>query len=243
MVFLVLAGNPAAGLIDTSHEQLEVRKLRTIRNFLIPFGASPRARPGACVVRATRESTTEMIALWNQEQRGREFAPVLDEGLLQHWLKGLGGLDDFRLVRRGGRLTGFCAAWDASAIKQIRLLRLSYGMRAATVAFNCLASVRGRPRFPRPGQALRGLYVCHVCAKTPDDLAALLADIHDQYRDSSSLYFDLALDRNDPLVGALRSFRSLTTDFDLHDGRIPIISGASSSPANDRCAYLDMSFV
>lgn len=243
MVFLVLAGNPATGLIDNSHGPLEVRKLRTLRNFLVPFGASMGLQPDAVIGRATPQSTAEMIALWNRVQRRRAFAPVLDEQLLLHWLQGLRGLDDSRLVRRNGRLTGFCAVWDASAIKQIRLLRLSHGMRAATGLFNVLAALRGRPRFPRLGQTLRGLYVCHVCAESPDDLAALLVDVHNQYRESGSLYFDLALDREDPLRAALTAFRPLTADFELHDARILTRSPASASPGSDDCAYFDMSLV
>ena len=243
MVFLVLAGNPATGLIDNSQGPLEVRKLRTVRNFLVPFGASMGSQPDAVVGRATPDSTAEMIALWNRVQLRRAFAPVLDEQLLLHWLQGLRGLEDSRLVRRNGRLTGFCAVWDASAIKQIRLLRLSLGMRAATGLFNVLAALRGRPRFPRLGQTLRGLYVCHVCAESAEDLAALLVDVHNQYREGGSLYFDLALDREDPLRAALSAFRPLTADFELHDARIPMGRPASASPGRDDCAYFDMSLV
>ena len=243
MVFLMLAGNPATRLIDTAPEHLEVRKLRTVRNFLVPFGATKGTQPDAAIGRATPESTPEMIALWNRVQRKRAFAPVLDEQLLLHWLTGLRGPDDSRLVRRNGRLTGFCAVWDASAIKQIRLLRLSYRMRAATGLFNVLAALRGRPRFPRLGQTLRGLYVCHVCAENPDDLAALLVDIYNEYRESGALYFDLALDREDPLTAALSAFRPLTADFELHEARIPMCRPASASPGSDDCAYFDMSLV
>ena len=243
LVFLVLAGNPATGLIDIAPGHLEVRKLRTVRNFLVPFGASMGTRPDAVIDRAVPESIPEMIALWNREHRRRAFAPILDESLLRHWLQGSRNLDDFRLVHRNGRLTGFCAVWDASAIKQIRLLRLSYGMRAATGLFNVFAVLRGHPRFPRLGETLRGLYVCHVCAQSPDDLAALLADVHDQYRESGSLYFDLALDRAEPLAAALSAFRPLTVDFDLCDARIPMRACASVSPGSDNCAYFDMSLV
>ena len=243
MVFLVLAGNPATRLIDIAPGHLDVRKLRTVRNFLVPFGAPMALRPGAVIGRATPASAPEMIALWNREQRRRAFAPVLDENLLLHWLRGLRSLDGVRLVHRNGRLTGFCAVWDASAIKQIRLLRLSIGMRAATGVFNVLAALRGRPRFPRLGQTLRGLYVCHVCAENADDLAALLVDIHNEYRESGALYFDLALDRADPLVAALSAFRPLTVDFELHDARIPMLRPASASPGSDACAYFDMSLV
>ena len=243
MVFLVLAGNPATGLIDGPRGHLEVRKLRTIRNFLVPFRATMELQPGAVIARATPESSQEMIALWNRVQRGRAFAPVADEQLLLHWLQGLRSLDDSRLVYRNGRLTGFCAVWDAGAIKQIRLLRLSYGMRAATGLFNVLAALRGRPRFPRIGQTLRGLCISHVCAENPADLAALLVDVHNQYRESGSLYFDLALDREDPLRAALSAFRPLTADFELHDARIPMSRPASASPGRDDCAYFDMSLV
>ena len=243
MVFLVLAGNPAIALLDNSRTPLKVRKLRTVRDFLVPFGAAKVLHADAVVGHGTPDSAEEMIELWNRVHHRRAFAPVLDEHLLLHWLEGLRGPEDSRLVRRNGRLTAFCAVWDASAIKQIRLLRLSHRMRAATGLFNAFAALRGRPRFPRLGQVLRGLHVCHVCAETPDDLAALLADIHNEFRAGGPLYFDLALDREDPLREALSAFRPLTADCDFYEARIPMTRPASASPGSDDCAYFDMSLV
>ena len=184
--FLALAGNPAMQLIEASPGdspgRFEVRKLRTIRNFLVPFGAPRGSKSGVVVSRATPESVPEMIAFWNRSHRLRSFAPVLDEEFFEHWLSGPLSLGDFRVARREGVITGFCAVWDASTIKQIRLLRLSTGLRVATALYNIASGLRGRPRFPRAGGHLRFLYVSHVCAERPEDLETLLAYVHDQYR-------------------------------------------------------------
>ena len=243
LFFLALEGNPAMDLIDNSPGHFEVRKPRTIRNFLVPFGSSKRSRSDAVVSRATPESIPEMIALWNRNQRVRAFAPVLDEKLLSHWLSGLSSLDDFRLVHRDGRLKGFCAVWDASGIKQIRLLRLAPGMRAATAMYNVLATVRGRPRFPPAGRHLRFLYVSHVCAEKAEDLEALLVNIHNESCEEGYLYFDLALDRADALAAALSGFRSMTVDFEIREARPPALRPVVAAPADDDCAYFDMSLV
>ncbi len=243
LFFLALAGNPAMDLIDRSPGHFDVRTLRTIRNFLVPFGSSNRRESSATVRRATPESVPEMIELWNRNQRARAFSPVLDERLFSHWLSGLRGLEDFRLVHRDGVLTGFCAVWDASAIKQIRLLRLSGGMRFMTAMYNVLAPVLGRPRFPSLGQHLRFLYVAHACAEKPEDLVSLLDDVHEQNREEDYLYFDLALDRTDPLVEALSRFRSMTVDFELREARTPTLCRSTASPGSDDCAYFDVSLV
>ena len=243
LFFLALAGNPAMDLIDNAPGHFEVRKLRTIRNFLIPFGSLKRSKSETVISRATPESIPEMIALWNRNQRVRAFAPVLDEKLFSHWLSGIGSLDDFRLVHRHSRLTGFCAVWDASAIKQIRLLRLSFGMRAATAVYNVLATVRRRPRFPPAAQLLRFLYVAHVCAETAEDLEALLVNIHNNNRLKPYLYIDLALDRADALVAALSCFRSMTVDFEIREARTPALRPVVASPADDDSAYFDVSLV
>lgn len=238
LFFLTLAGNRAMRLIDDSPGHLRVSTLGTVRNYLVPFGSAKRLTSDAGISRAKPDSIPEMIAFWNRTQRVRSFAPVLDDTLLSHWLTRL-NIGDFRLLHRHGELKAICAVWDASAIKQIRLIRLSRGMRVATAFYNVANRIRGRARFPEAGERLRFLYVTHVCAETADDLEALLLDIHNEYREEGYLYLDLALDRGDPLTAALTRFRPMTVDFELRESRI----AEAEAPAVAHPAYFDVSLV
>ena len=242
LFFLALAGNPAMDLIDDSPGHFTVRKLRTIRNHLVPFGAAKQSRSSSVVSRATAESIPEMIAFWNRNQRTRIFAPVLDEETMARWAARLGGMGAFRLVHRDGRLRGFCAAWDAAGIKQIRLLRLSGRMRLAVAMYNAIATVRGRSRFPPSGSCLRFLYVSHICAESAADLEALLVDLHDEKRTAGYLYFDLALDRDDPLAASLSRFRSMAVDFEIREARMGA-QGQDEVVSGGDCAFFDVSLV
>ena len=241
--FLVLAGNPMLLRMETDDAPFGVRNLRAIRNFLVLFGSRRSRTADVTVSGASRESIPEMIEVWNRVNGRRSFAPVLDQKLFARWLTSSLTLDDFRVARRGERIVGFCAAWDASTIKQIRLLHLSPGLRISTALYNLFARALRRPRFPRPGQQLRFLYVAHACAERPEDLESLLAHFHNEYRQGGYLYMDLALDRADPLVAALRRFRSIKIDFELWEARTPgPLSGTRSAPVHDG-AYFDMSLV
>lgn len=241
--FLVLGGNPMLQLMENGEGRFELQKLRSIRNFLMLFGSARGTRPEVTVSAATSEAIPEMIELWNRVNGRRSFAPVLDDELFARWTSSSVTLADFRIARREGRIVGFAAAWDSSDIKQIRLLRLSPFLRASSMLYNALAPVLRRPRFPRSGQQLRFLYVAHACAERADDLEALLAHIHDEHRRAGYLYMDLALDRADPLVPAVKRFRSMKLDFEFWQAQTPVESSAALSASADECAYFDISQV
>lgn len=241
--FLVLAGNPMLQMMKHDDAQFGAFKLRAIRNFLLLFGSTLGRTGDVNVSGASTQSLPEMIELWNRVNGRRSFAPVLDEKLFARWLSSSLMFDDFRVARREGRVVGFCAVWDASSMKQIRVLQLSPALSFSTAFYNLLARPLGRQRFPRPGQQLRFLYVAHACAERSEDLESLLASIHDECRQAGYLYMDLALDRGDPLIGAVRRFRSMKLDFELWEARTPgPLSGTRSVPI-EVSAYFDMSLV
>lgn len=241
--FLVLAGNPMIQLMENGEAHFALRNLRAIRNFFLLFGSSFGPSAGVTVSPASQESIPEMIEVWNRVNGRRSFAPVLDERLLARWTSSSVTLGDFRVVRRQGRIVAFAAAWDGSAIKQIRLLKLSPVLRGTTLLYNLVAGSLHRPRFPRPGQQLRFLYVAHACAERAEDLEALLAHLHDEYRRDEYLYMDLALDCADPLLAAVKRFRSVKIDFELWEARTPTMTSLARSAPVDDCAYFDISLV
>jgi hypothetical protein len=179
--------------------------------------------------------------LWNRVQAGRDLSPIWDGPSLLHHLDLTPGLAIERvwLAERGGRPVGFAAAWDASRAKQLRLLSLSRRLAWLRPAYNAAAQIVGRPMMPRDGEVVRFVYVTHFCAESPGDLRALLQRIHDDFIGSPYLYFDLALDVRDPLVGAMDGFRKTSLEFDLHW----ITRSNQEVPNATRPAYFDMALV
>lgn len=234
--FLALAGNPAFDNVGTSPDQFDARRIRSICNYLVPFGSLRSSSSEIVTRRATADDTAEMIALWNRVNARRMFAPVLDDSLFARWI------GDFILARRNGSIVGFCAAWDASAIKQIRLLRLSRGLAAFTKLYNVAARFMRRPRFPPVRECLSFLYVAHVCAEDPAVLGSMLDAVHDEHRTDGYLYFDIALDRTDPLSDALRGFRSMKVEFEIWQAVTPGRRTSGRLSSTD-CAYFDVSLV
>jgi GNAT superfamily N-acetyltransferase len=238
--FLVLAGNPMLQLMRGGEGRFGAQKVSSIRNYFLLFGSSRSQSSDLTITEAKTSSIPEMIEVWNRVNGTRSFAPVLDEKLLTRRTTSAIPLRNFRLAWRDGRIVAFCATWDAGDIKQIRVLRLNPALVISTGLYNAAARVLGRPRFPRTGDRLPSLYLSHACAERAADLETLLDHVHDEYRRSGCLYMDLAFDRTDPLVAALRRFRSLKIDFELWAAITP---GARPELPLDDFAYFDIAFV
>jgi N-acetylglutamate synthase-like GNAT family acetyltransferase len=234
--FLTLAGNPAFAQVGSASDGFRLRRIRSITNYIVPFAFNrARMQPGIEIRRASEVDLPEMAALWNDVHRRRTFAPVADATRF-------GAAEDFLVASKHGSIAGFCAPWDPSALKQIRLLRLSPALRLTASVLNILAAMRQRPAFPSAGECLRTLYVSRICAASADVLASLLGAVWERYHNDAYAYFDLALDRADPLTAAMQRFRSMKVEFDLWEAITAARAHTATLAPND-CAYFDMSFV
>jgi GNAT superfamily N-acetyltransferase len=250
---IVLAGNRAMSpLLARSEAHLRFRPIARLCNHSVLIARSPRSRASAdarkhapapvAFRRAKRSDAGELVALWNRVQPGRELSPVWDE---TSWLRQVDAtpglaLEQFWIAERGGRPVAFAAAWDASAIKQLRLLSLSRRLRWLRPLYNASARLLGRPRIVADGELVPFVYVTHFCAESADDFRALLARMHDELARSSYLYFDIALDVRDPLVRSLDGFFKTSLAFDLHS----ITPRGVEPPELGRGpAYFDMALV
>ena len=232
--FLTLEGNRAFRNLDRHR----VRRQRSICNFIVPLMTMRSGSRNVIVTRARPVEIPQMIELWNRVNRQRSFAPVLDEHLLDRWQCGDVAISDFRLVWKDNQLIGFCAPWDPSPIKQIRLLRLSPSLRILTALHDVVASLQGKARFPNPGEYLQFIYLSHLCADRPEAVAALLDEMHRDYSRTQHLYLDFALDRDDPLTEALNRYRFMTVGFDLWEANL-----TGRPRPIDTTAYFDVSLV
>ena len=192
-------------------------RFATLHVHAIPF-VWPRSTSvaGLTVSSARDEDIDEMGELWRRIAPARQFAPVLNAERLREWIDDAPGLSvhDYLVARRAdGRIAGFVALWDQSAIKQLRVL--GYSPRLATVrrVLNALAPVTRTPRLPNAGAAMPSLAALHLCVSQgePEVLRALLLHAYATHRGSGQLFFTLALDRRDPLGGALRGLLAQPT--------------------------------
>jgi len=176
----------------------------------------PERVAGLRVDSARDADLDEMGALWNRVAPTRQLAPVLGAARLRAWIDAAPGLaiDDYLVARRAdGRIVGFLALWDQHFIKQLRVLDYSPRLGVVRTALNALAPFAGTPRLPAPGGVLPSLAVLHCCvpADEPEVLRALLLHGYAARRGRGYLFLTLALDRRDPLRGALRGLLAQPT--------------------------------
>jgi len=216
---LVLAGNRAmAPLVAEAGAELFFHPIARIRNysvFVAPLGREHGA--GEVVVRpARRGDAADLAMLWNRT--ARELAPLWDETSFVRHVDATPGLGFERIwiAERRGRPVAFVAAWDASTIKQLRLVSLSRGLRFLRPAFNRVAPWFGSTRMPADGDLVSFAYLAHACGETPADLRALILHVRRELAGSRCLYLDVAFDARDPLASALEGLPKTSIDFDMH---------------------------
>ncbi len=215
---LILKGNRAMQpMIATGVAGMRFHPLATIRNFTLFRGNQRRIPAGTAVRCASMADLPAMVWLWNQQDGQRDLRPGLTvEGLRGKFARMPGfGIESFRIVERGGEVTGFAAAWDPHPLKQVRLLDLSTPLRMVRGLYNPLARAMRRAPLPRFGEHLRFAYVTHLCASRAQDVQALLARFDNELRGTPFMYLDLALDVRDPHMQALRGIARSSLDFEL----------------------------
>lgn len=135
------------------------------------------ARAPGAPERATLADLPEIAALLLRTGRERQFAPAwtletLEAAIAAGWLR----IDDFLVLREGGRIRACAALWDQSAHRQIVVAGYSAWLTRLRPLVNVGARLAGLPRLPAPGGQLRAAYLSHVAAADaePGNLVALV---------------------------------------------------------------------
>lgn len=171
--------------------------------------------PAGVVVRHAREDDLEdLVRLLGT----RDLAPAWNAAGFSAHLAATPGLslEDVLVAERGGRLVACGAPWDGNVVRQVRVLRLSPGLRCLRRLYDPAARLLRRPRMPADGELLPALSMTHLAAEEPGDLRALLVAAHRERSGSATLLLDLSLDRRAALAPGLRGFLTTHVDFDLH---------------------------
>jgi len=217
VLLTTIAGNRVVERMAQSDRAGPLYSLSTIALAAVPF-VQPRRIPadgGARCGPARERDRDEMVDLWNAAAVARQFNPIHSAESLMADMERAPGLEleSCLVVRdRRDRLVAWGAFWDQTALKRVRVLRYTNGMRAARLVLNGLASLMGSGPLPAPGGVLRVLNAYQLCARDSGDLALLLRQAYHRYRSAGYSHISVALDRRDPWRAALNQFWTLDTD-------------------------------
>lgn len=136
-----------------------------------------RRRAPTRVVAATAADREEIQAFLAARGRSRVLGEDFTGDLLDRRLADWPGfsIEDFLLVREGGRLVGCCAPWDTTPVKRTRVLGYHGRMAWVKRAFDLGAAVLRYPPLPPAGECFRFAFLTHL--EVADDDPAVLRDL------------------------------------------------------------------
>lgn len=125
---------------------------------------------------------------------------------------------DVLLAFRDGRLVGTLAGWDQHAFRQNVVAGYNGLLRWLRPAYNTWARLRGWPRLPRPGGAVRSLLAALpvIADDDPATFAALLQELLNKTSAGQHEYLLLGLHEADPLLPVARSLPAKCYTTRLH---------------------------
>jgi hypothetical protein len=127
-----------------------------------------RAAPSG-IETATAADIPAIAVLLQRAYRDFQFAPVWRTADLER-LFAAGGLrvEDFLIARRGPGVRACLAVWDQSGIKQTMVRGYASWLDRIRPLANLASPLTGMPRLPRPGSALRQVYLSHLAVEGDD---------------------------------------------------------------------------
>jgi hypothetical protein len=178
---------------------------------------------------AGQPSIEEIAGFLRREGPRRQLSPVWTADSLRRLAAYGLTVDDIRIARRDGAITGVIALWDQSAYKQSVIRGYSGWLRAAA------------PLLPRPGTELRSAYASLICVANDDPVVfeSLLRDVCASAAARGLEYVLVGLDARDPLLEVARAHPHIAYPSRLYLASWPE-GGPSYEPLDARPAYLDI---
>jgi hypothetical protein len=171
----------------------------------------------------------------------RQFFPVWTEEKIRS-LTSLGlRIQDLRIARRNGKITGVAGLWDQSSYKQTIVRGYSGWLKAAAPIYNLSAPWLGRAALPRPGEKLRSAYAAFVCVANDDEgvFAALFRELYNLACFRGFEYLLIGLDKRDPLLPVAREYTHVAYPSQLYLAEWPD-GGHFHEQLDHRPAYVDI---
>ena len=169
--------------------------------------AASRRAAGVSVAQAGADSLDEVVSCLGRHGRRHQFAPRWSRELLRcprrcHGLRP----EDFFVARRGDRVVGCAACWDQRGFKQTVVRGYGPRLRWARHAVNAVGPWFGLPRLPRPGDAVRSVFLSHVAVDDddPEVLVGLVDAAMASRHAADADYLVMGLAESSPLLGVVK---------------------------------------
>ncbi len=177
-----------------------------------------RRRAPARVVAAGEGDLAELRDFLAERGRARVFGEDFTGDLLDRRLADWPGfsLEDFLLVRDGGRLVGCCAPWDTGAVKRTRVLGYHGQMAWVRRVFGLGAFFLRFPPLPPPGDCFRFAFLTHLEADDPGVLRDLVTAAYARLYDRRLHFLSALVPRASGLDAAFAGFTVQRTAMTLY---------------------------
>ena len=119
--------------------------------------ATSRGRARSLWRRCEQADVGRLVAFHNEQARGFELAPVLDEPTVRRV-----GLEHFLVYAPDGEISAAAALWDQRAFKQVIANRYRRPIGSLVPAYNAFARLSRRIPLPRQGEALEQTFVAFL---------------------------------------------------------------------------------
>jgi len=221
------------------------KELGLYETFLIPIPRRRRDsdRAGCRVEAASKEDFARLPTVLSRMGVRKQFFPACSAQDLAGGPGQFQGLrpGDFLVAKAGGEMVGTLGLWDQSAFRQVRIVRYGPFLQILRTASAALGSIIGGSVFPRPGEQVAvAMAACVTCkGNDPAILNNLLVQAVAELRQRGMHWLAIGLSAEDPLKGAVESFRRITLHSRIYQvwwgdpGRPPI-------PLDARVKYLEL---
>ena len=175
----------------------------------IPVGRKLAARPTSVEIReARREDLPAVLEFLRRVGPRRQFFPCYDEADFRGDAGTFRDLafGDLMLAYRNGRIVGTLAAWDQRRFRQEVIQGYAGALRLLRPVYNIYAGIRGQPRLPEPGAALRCLMAALPVVEDDDAgvFSALVDTLLHKRSGHAWDYLMIGMHEADPLLPSLR---------------------------------------
>jgi hypothetical protein len=212
---VVMKGNRAAeaqlgNKLAYKSWDLQIRIIAELaaRNILFSFRLP--GKPTYGVRTARMDDIDAIVALLRTEHSNRLFGLVTDRDLFAARLKNRPRLsiDNYYVIEHGSQLIGVCAAWDAYALKQNRVVQYGPWFGAIRSGVNILSSIMRIPTLPAPGESFRDIVITDwaVRERSVELLHALLKHIYNIYYGHGYHSMIVGSCAGDPILEATKGF-------------------------------------
>ena len=175
-------------------------------------GAPASVPPGIVIRSATIEELPQLSKFFESAGSARQFFPCyattdwFNDGATFRGLQ----VSDVLLACRGDQIVGSLACWDQSSFRQIVIEDYGAALAWSAPIYNGWATIRGLPKLPKAGEALRFLTgaLPIVAANDRQIFSALMETLLARSKGRGCSHLLIGLHERDPLYDVVKNFQT-----------------------------------